>query len=125
LDFQCLCAVISVRLVHEPDKVREGIHSPFLGAVSAAESHRFTVFARTAIMIDWSRCADVESRLDVMSGAFVVRGTRVLAQAVIDNANDGYTAEQIVAEIYPTLPVEPARRVIAFARRTHAAAAAP
>jgi uncharacterized protein (DUF433 family) len=77
------------------------------------------------IMIDWNKCADVESRPDVMSGAFVVRGTRVLAQGVIDNANDGYTAEQIVAEIYPTLPVERARRVIAFARRTHAAAAAP
>jgi len=25
----------------------------------------------------------------VMAGAFVVRGTRVLAQAVIDNASDG------------------------------------
>jgi uncharacterized protein (DUF433 family) len=107
--------------VHEPDKAREGIHSP----VSAAESHPDAILARIAFMINWSRCADVESRLDVMSGAFVVRGTRVLAQAVIDNANDGYTAEQIVAEIYPTLPVEHARRVIAFARRTHAAAAAP
>jgi uncharacterized protein (DUF433 family) len=86
---------------------------------------RDTVYGRIGIMIDWSRCAEVESKPDVMSGAFVVRGTRVLAQAVIDNANDGYTAEQIVAEIYPSLPVEPARRVIAFARRTHAAAAAP
>jgi uncharacterized protein (DUF433 family) len=41
---------------------------------------------------------------DRMSGAWVVRGTRVPAQAVIDNADDGYTAEQIVADIYPTLP---------------------
>jgi uncharacterized protein (DUF433 family) len=94
-------------------------------ALPAAESHRDAVYGRIVIMINWSRCADVESKPDVMSGAFVVRGTRVLAQAVIDNANDGYTAEQIVAEIYPSLPVEPARRVIAFARRTYAAAAAP
>ena len=50
-------------------------------------------------MIDWTRCADVESKSDGMSGAFVVRGTRVLAQAV-----DGHTAEQIVAEIYPVFP---------------------
>jgi uncharacterized protein (DUF433 family) len=76
-------------------------------------------------MTDWSKCADVESKPDVMPGAYVVRGTRVLADAVVDNSDDGYTAEQIVAEIYPSLPVEPARRVIAFARRAHAAAPAP
>ena len=72
--------------------------------------------------IDWRRCEDVESKPDVMSGAFVVRGTRVPAQAVIDNADDGYTAEQIVAEIFPSLPVEPTRRVIEVARRAHAPA---
>jgi len=55
-----------------------------------------------------------------MSGAPVVRGTRVLARAVVDNADDGYTAEQIVKDIYPSLPLEPARRIIAFAREQHA-----
>ena len=35
-------------------------------------------------MIDWTRYANVESKRDVMSGVFVVRGTRVL-QAVVDN----------------------------------------
>jgi len=49
-----------------------------------------------------------------------VRGTRVPAQAVIDNAEDGFTAEQIAAEIYHGLPVEPTRRVIEFATRVHA-----
>jgi uncharacterized protein (DUF433 family) len=76
-------------------------------------------------VIDWSQCAEVESRPDIMSGAVVVRGTRVLAEAVIDNADDGYSAEQIVADIYPSLPVDLARRVIAFARRTHAEVATP
>jgi uncharacterized protein (DUF433 family) len=71
-------------------------------------------------MIDWSRCPDVESTPDVLSGASVVRGTRVLAQTIIVNVDDGYTAEQIAAERYPSLPVEPARRVIAFAPRVHA-----
>jgi uncharacterized protein (DUF433 family) len=70
-------------------------------------------------MMDWSKCTDVESKPDVMSGAFVVRGTRIPADAVVDNADDGFTAEQIVAEIYPSLPLEPARRVIAFAKRVH------
>jgi uncharacterized protein (DUF433 family) len=73
--------------------------------------------------IDWRLCPDVETKPDVMSGAFVLRGTRVPAQAVIDNADDGYTAEQIAAEIYPSLPVEPTRRVIEFARRAYASAA--
>jgi uncharacterized protein (DUF433 family) len=66
-------------------------------------------------MIDWAKSADVESNPDVMSGAFVVRGTRVPAQAVVDNAEDGFTPEEIVAQIYPSLPLEPTRRIIAFA----------
>jgi uncharacterized protein (DUF433 family) len=71
---------------------------------------------------DWSQSPDVESRPDTMSGAFVVRGTRIPVQAVIDNADDGYTAEEIVKDIYPSLPLEPARRIIAFARESHAKA---
>ncbi len=66
-------------------------------------------------MMDGKLCPDVESKPDVMSGAFVVRGTRVPVQAILDNAEDGYTAEQIAAEIYHGLPVEPMRRVIEFA----------
>lgn len=68
-------------------------------------------------MIDWSQCPDVESVPGKVSGAWVIRGTRIPAQAVVDNADDGFTPEQIASEIYDGLPVEPARRVIAFARR--------
>ena len=71
-------------------------------------------------MTDWSKCPDLESNPEIVSGAYVVRGTRIPADAVIDNAEDGYTVEEIVAEIYPTLPVEPARRIIAFALGTYA-----
>jgi hypothetical protein len=35
-------------------------------------------------MIDWSRCPDVESKPDVMSGAFVVRGTCPLQRVPVD-----------------------------------------
>ncbi len=72
--------------------------------------------------IDWINCSDIEIKLDVMSGTPVIRGTRAPAQAVLDNADDGYTAEEIVADIYPSLPVEPTRRVIEFARRAYASA---
>jgi uncharacterized protein (DUF433 family) len=67
-------------------------------------------------MIDWSRSPDVESIPGKVSGQWVIKGTRVPAQAVIDNAEDGFTAEQIATEIYEGLPIEATRRVIAFAQ---------
>jgi uncharacterized protein (DUF433 family) len=67
-------------------------------------------------MTDWSQCADVERDPERVSGQWVIKGTRIPVQAVLDNADDGFTAEEIAAEIYEGLPVEPARRVIAFAR---------
>ena len=57
-----------------------------------------------------------------MSGTWVIKGTRIPAQGVIDNADDGYSAEQIAAEIYDGLPIESARRVIDFAKRMREAA---
>jgi uncharacterized protein (DUF433 family) len=71
--------------------------------------------------IDWTACPDVEIIPGKVSGAWLVVGTRIPADAVIDNADDGFTAEQIVAEIYPSLPLERARRIIAYAAtRTNA-----
>lgn len=67
-------------------------------------------------MIDWSQCSDVERVPDRVSGAWVIRGTRVPAQAVIDNAEDGFVAEQIAAEIYHGLLAASVRRVIEFAK---------
>jgi uncharacterized protein (DUF433 family) len=52
--------------------------------------------------IDWSACPDIEIIPGKVSGAWLVVGTRIPADAVIDNAEDGFTAEQIVAEIYPS-----------------------
>jgi uncharacterized protein (DUF433 family) len=46
--------------------------------------------------------------LGKVSGQWVIRGTRIIADAVIANAKDGYTAEE--------LPIDQARRVIDFAR---------
>jgi uncharacterized protein (DUF433 family) len=68
-------------------------------------------------MIDWSACEDAERIIGKVSGAWLVKGTRIPVQAVLDNAEDGYSAEQIADEIYEGLPVDRARRMIAFARR--------
>jgi uncharacterized protein (DUF433 family) len=46
-----------------------------------------------------------------------VKGTRILADGVLENADAGYTAEQMAAEIYEGLPVESARQPLAFAKR--------
>jgi uncharacterized protein (DUF433 family) len=67
--------------------------------------------------MDWSKSPDVESVRGRLSGAFVVKGSRVAADAVIDNAEDGFTAEEIVTEIYEGLPLERMRRIIEFARQ--------
>jgi uncharacterized protein (DUF433 family) len=68
-------------------------------------------------MIDWKDCPDVEQIPGKVSGQWLIKGTRILAQGVVDNAEDGFTPEQIADEIYEGLPVERARRVIAYARQ--------
>lgn len=44
-------------------------------------------------------------------------GTRVPADAVVENAEDGFTREEIATEIYPTVTVEAGRHIIALARQ--------
>jgi uncharacterized protein (DUF433 family) len=65
--------------------------------------------------IDWSQCPDVESVPDRCSGAWCVKGTRVMVQGIIDNAED-FTAEQIARDIYD-LDVDVVRRILTFAAR--------
>jgi len=67
-------------------------------------------------MIDWQDCPDVERIPGKVSGAWLVVGTRIPVDAVLDNAEDGYSPEEIVTEIYPSLSLERARRIVAFAR---------
>ena len=64
--------------------------------------------------MDWSNCPDVERTPGKVSGAWCVKGTRVMVQGILDNAEDGYSAEEIATEIFE-LPVEVVRRILAFA----------
>jgi uncharacterized protein (DUF433 family) len=50
-----------------------------------------------------------------VSGAWCVKGTRVTVQGILDNARD-FTAEQIATEIYEGVPVDVARRILAYAK---------
>jgi uncharacterized protein (DUF433 family) len=74
-------------------------------------------------MIDWCDCPDVERVPGRVSGQWVVKDTRVLADAVIENADD-YSPEEIATDLYPDVGAERARRIIAYAR-AHAHASAP
>ena len=66
--------------------------------------------------MDWSGCSDVERVPGKVSGDWIVKGTRVQADAVVANANDGFTAEEIAEDIFDGLPIDRVRRVLAFAR---------
>lgn len=44
----------------------------------------------------WSSCPAVESRPDVVSGAWVFRGTRVPLRALFENLRDGATIEEFL-----------------------------
>jgi uncharacterized protein (DUF433 family) len=64
--------------------------------------------------MDWSDCADVERDAKKLSGAWVVKGSRVPVQAVIANARDGFSPEAI-AEMFEGLSVDRVRGVLHFA----------
>jgi uncharacterized protein (DUF433 family) len=66
--------------------------------------------------VDWSQCEHVESVAGRVSGAWVIKDSRVPAKDVVDYARAGYTAEQIVTEIFEGLPVDRVRGVLRFAK---------
>jgi uncharacterized protein (DUF433 family) len=63
-------------------------------------------------MADWRRCEVVEKIPGKVSGAWVVKGTRIPIDAILANAR-GYTPEQI-AMMFEGLSADDARRVIEF-----------
>jgi uncharacterized protein (DUF433 family) len=68
-------------------------------------------------MIDWSQCPDVERIPGKVSGQWIVVGTRILADGVIDNANAGVLLEKLANEVFPGLGLDRARRILAYARQ--------
>ena len=71
----------------------------------------------TAEKIDWSKCDDVESVPGRVSGAWVIKGTRVQADAIVENARAGCAAEEIAGpDIFPSIPLDVVQRVLPFAK---------
>jgi uncharacterized protein (DUF433 family) len=48
--------------------------------------------------MDWSKSPDVERHPGKVSGQWVIKGTRVPVEAVIENARDGFSAEEIAEQ---------------------------
>jgi uncharacterized protein (DUF433 family) len=66
--------------------------------------------------LDWSECKEVERIPGKVSGAWLVKGTRLPVDAILVNADD-YTPEAIATEIFQGITPEVVCRVIAFARQ--------
>jgi uncharacterized protein (DUF433 family) len=68
-------------------------------------------------MADWQRCEVVERIPGKVSGAWIVKGTRVPVEAILANA-DACSPEQI-ATLFEGLSADDVRQVIEFERKEH------
>jgi|HubBroStandDraft_1064217.scaffolds.fasta_scaffold139908_1 uncharacterized protein (DUF433 family) len=68
--------------------------------------------------VDWTGCELVERVPGKVSGRPVVRGTRILADTIVQDAELGSPLEEI-HENYPDLSVAAIRRLISFAQSQH------
>jgi uncharacterized protein (DUF433 family) len=64
---------------------------------------------------DWTGCEFVECVPGKVSGRPVVRGTRILADTIVEDAELGSSSEEI-HENYPDLTVSEIQRLLDFAR---------
>ena len=64
--------------------------------------------------MDWTGCDLVEQIPGKVSGQPVVKGTRILADQIVEDAAFGSSVEEI-AENFPSLSVEKIKKLVAFA----------
>ena len=64
--------------------------------------------------IDWSECPLVEIKQGVQSGAPVLRGTRMPANAIVDNFDYGMSVSEIAEQF--ELPPDRIEAILAYAQ---------
>jgi uncharacterized protein (DUF433 family) len=69
----------------------------------------------TALGIDWTQCELIECVPGKVSGRPVVRGTRILPEAIVGSYDLGETIEEL-HQGFPTLSVAQIKRLIEFAQ---------
>ena len=72
-------------------------------------------------MFDWNSCSAVELNPELVSGAWVFRGTRVPVVALFENLEDGVTINEFV-ELFPGVDLTHARSVLEHAAKSAMAA---
>jgi uncharacterized protein (DUF433 family) len=70
--------------------------------------------AATNADVDWTACELIEVVPGKVSGRPIVRGTRILPDAIVDSYDLGETIEEL-SEGFPALSVSEIRRLIEFA----------
>ncbi len=65
--------------------------------------------------IDWTQCELIERIPGKVSGRPIVRGTRILPEAIVDSYEVGESLD-LIQENYPGLSLEQIQRLIEFAR---------
>ena len=68
-------------------------------------------------MLDWSQCPAVERSADLVSGAWVFRGTRVPVKALFENLESGARLEEFL-DWFPGVSREQAEAALEHAVRT-------
>jgi uncharacterized protein (DUF433 family) len=67
--------------------------------------------------LDWSQCHEVESIPGKVSGAWVLKGTRMPVSAIFENIEAGANIDDIM-EWFDGLDKEQVKAVVAFAARS-------
>ena len=67
--------------------------------------------------IDWSECPLVEAKPTVQSGTPVLRGTRMPADAIVDNFDYGVSIAEIAEQFQ--LPPERVEAILGYAKVTN------
>ncbi len=70
--------------------------------------------ASTDTDIDWTQCELIESVPGKVSGRPIVRGTRIMPDAIVDSFDLGETIDEL-REGFPSLSVSQIKRLIEFA----------
>ena len=68
----------------------------------------------TALEIDWTQCELIERVPGKVSGRPIVRGTRILPDAIVGSYDLGETIEEL-CEGFPSLSIDQIKRLIEFA----------
>ena len=69
---------------------------------------------QTEVEVDWTACELIDSVPGKVSGRPVVRGTRILPDAIVGSYDLGETIDEL-REGFPTLSVSQIKRLIEFA----------